>query len=61
MLQKLKKWQKIDYEVRAGRPINWPQTPILNFLMSTSSHIPFKNLEVDFKKFGAKKDDQNRS
>ena len=44
MLQKLLKWQKIDYKVRAGRPISWPQTPILNFLMSTGSNIPFEKL-----------------
>ena len=61
MLKKLQKWQKIDYKVRAGKPISWPQTPILIFLMSTSSHLHFKNLGVDFKKFGAKKDDQNWS
>ena len=61
MLQKLQKCKKIDYMVRAGRPISWPKTPILNFLMSRSSHVPFKNLEVDFRKFWAKTNDQNWS
>ena len=61
MLQKQQKCKKIDYMVRAGRPISWPKTPILNFLMSRSSHIPFKNLEVDFRKFWAKTNDQNWS
>ena len=44
MLQKLQKCKKNYYMVRAGRPISWPKTPILNFLMSTGSHIPFEKL-----------------
>ena len=32
------------YKVRAGRPISWPKTLILNFLTSSGSHIPFKKL-----------------
>ena len=46
---KTAKWQKIDYKVRAGRPISWPKTLILNFLMSTGSHMySSRNLEIDF-------------
>ena len=49
MHQKLQKCPNIDYMVRAGRPISWPKTPITNFFMSTSSHIPFKKLRSRLK------------
>ena len=41
---KTAKWQKIDYKVCAGRPKSWPKTLILNFPVSTGSHIPFNKL-----------------
>jgi len=52
---------KIDYRVGTGRPISWPKALNLNFIMGTSSHIPFKKLEVDFWMFLAKTNDQNWS
>ena len=50
----LQKQQKIDYKVRTGRPISWPKALILNFLLSTGSLIPFKNLEIDLWNFQQK-------
>ena len=54
IIQKLPICQKTHFRVWPGRPISWPKTLILNFLMITGSHIPFKKLRSTLGSFEPK-------
>ena len=56
----LQKLDKNYCKVRAGRPISWPETQILNFPMDTTTHAS-RHLGEDFRKFSAKTNDKNWS